>query len=169
MSQVDNFYQIRDVLIVIDLLAEMTKLGMHQADNIRIFNVDQNGRVGNYRFEGDVLNSRPGFYVFCDGVPVNHEHSEMKSVRLAADDILSNIIEMYRINRGLKEYERIIKPIAEVNDGFGSARLFASGVVVLSNKTTENLVNRNQDAEGGPVPQEVIDQLRRLLNIRYPL
>lgn len=168
MSQVSNFYPINDAIEYQELHSKLEALGMSVSDGIRLFSVDKPEMAGTYRLEQDWLHNRRGFYIFMDRKPLDMVIQGKGSVE-SAEDVMREMISLYKINRGLQEYERVTTPLAEISDEFGTARFYDGGIVVLSGKSTENLASAHMSTEGGPVPQEVLDHLQRLLEIRFPV
>lgn len=166
MLQASNFYPITDPFVFYDLHKQLEALGMTETDGIRLFNVDEPGMAGAYRLEANGLFDRAGFYIFLDRKPLDMVIAGKGDVE-CAEDVMRQMVSMYKLNRGLKEYERVRTPLAEISDGHGDVRLYDSGIVVLSTRDTENMISAHMSTEGGPVPQEVLDQLRRLLEFRF--
>lgn len=166
MSQVSNFYPINDPFAFYQLHKQLEALGMSEADGIRMFAVDEVDNAGTYRMEPDTLHNRHGFYIFKDRKSLDMV-IEGKGAVESAEDVMRELVSMFKLNRGLHEYERVTTPLAEISDAHGNVRLYDSGVVVLSTKDTENMISAHMATEGGPVPQEVLNDLSRLLEFRF--
>lgn len=166
MSQVSNFYPINDPFLFYELHKQLEALGMTESDGIRLFGVSEMGDAGTYRLEPDMLHERHGFYIFKDRKTLDMVIEGKGSVE-STEDILRELISMFKINRGLNEYERVSTPLAEISDAHGNVRLYDSGIVVLSTRDTENMISAHMATEGGPVPEEVLNDLSRLLEFRF--
>lgn len=125
-----NFFPIGNVLRFMDYYKQMLEMGMDSADNVHVFSVSDKGHAGTYRLEADHLSQEPGFYVWMDNQPVLNQIN-LKTPKMSAEDLFYSLIEMKKLNQGLKPWEQVSKPLAEVRGEEGVVRLYNSGVIAL--------------------------------------